>query len=63
MAKHFCDNPVCESEAVTRVFVSEQAYADSKRWLCYSCSEVFAWGAQHGEARAAAGKSVESIEV
>jgi hypothetical protein len=45
----FCQNPLCENEAVKQVHVSVRKASDQKRALCAACEEVFTWGVQHGQ--------------
>lgn len=45
---HYCDNTLCEWEAVKTVPVSLEKPGDSKRRLCASCEEAYSMGAQHG---------------
>ena len=46
--KRYCQNPLCENEAVKVVPVSVDRPADQKRALCAACEEVYTWGVQHG---------------
>jgi hypothetical protein len=45
--KRYCQNPLCESEAVKVVAVSVDKLADQKRALCATCQEAYMWGVQH----------------
>jgi len=45
----YCQNPLCDTEAVKEVKVSVQKPADENRSLCACCEEVFVWGVQHGK--------------
>ena len=45
----YCQNPLCENEAVKQVPVSVGKASDQKRALCAVCEEVFTWGVQHGQ--------------
>jgi hypothetical protein len=45
----YCQNPLCEAEAVKEVKVSVRKPSDEKRALCACCEEVFVWGMQHGK--------------
>ncbi len=44
----YCQNPLCENEAVTEVPVSVDKPGDDGRALCAACEEVYTWGVQHG---------------
>jgi len=44
----YCQNPLCENEAVKEVPVSVETASDQTRALCAACEEVYAWGVQHG---------------
>jgi len=44
----YCQNPLCENEAVKVVAASVDKPADQKRALCATCKEVYTWGVQHG---------------
>jgi hypothetical protein len=44
----YCQNPLCENEAVKEVPVSIRKPSDQKRSLCAACEEVFTWGLQQG---------------
>ena len=44
----YCQNPLCEDEAVQQVPVSVNKPGDQKRALCAACEEVYTWGVQHG---------------
>jgi hypothetical protein len=44
----FCQNPLCESEAVEEVPVSVEHPSDQLRALCATCYEAYTWGVQHG---------------
>ena len=46
--KQYCENDVCECEAVYEVSVSINHVADEVRSLCATCYEVYIWGVQHG---------------
>ena len=45
----YCQNPLCEAEAVREVEVSVKNPSDQRRSLCACCEEVFVWGVQHGK--------------
>ena len=45
----YCQNPLCDTEAVKEVEVSVKKPSDEKRSLCACCEEVFVWGVQHGK--------------
>ena len=45
----YCQNPLCENEAVKQVPVSIGKASDQKRALCAVCEEVYSWGVQHGQ--------------
>jgi hypothetical protein len=47
--KRYCQNPLCENEAVRQVPVSVDRPADQKRSLCGPCEEAYSWGVQHGQ--------------
>jgi hypothetical protein len=51
MTTRFCDNPVCENEAVGAVSVSVNTYADTLYNLCEPCGAAFSSGIQHGTFR------------
>ena len=44
----FCDNYLCDSEAVETVPVSIRRSGDSKRKFCATCYEAYVSGVQHG---------------
>lgn len=44
----FCQNDLCENEAVRQVPVSIDRPCDQKRALCAVCKEAYDWGVQHG---------------
>lgn len=44
----FCQNPLCQSEAVEQVPVSVKRPSDQLRALCATCHESYVWGVQHG---------------
>jgi len=44
----FCQNDLCENEAVRQVPVSIEGPCDQKRALCAACQEAYDWGVQHG---------------
>jgi len=44
----YCDNYLCESEAIKTVPVSVRKAGDSKRKFCAACYEAYAIGVQHG---------------
>jgi hypothetical protein len=44
----FCQNDLCESEAVRQVLISVERPCDQKRALCAACKEAYDWGVQHG---------------
>jgi len=44
----YCQNPLCENEAVKQVPVSVREASDQKRSLCAACEEAYSWGVQHG---------------
>lgn len=46
--QEYCQNPLCENEAVTEVPVSVERPSDQVRALCAPCEEVYTWGVQHG---------------
>ena len=45
----YCQNPLCENDAVKEVPVSVAGASDQKRSLCAACEEVYTWGVQHGQ--------------
>ena len=45
----YCQNPLCDAEAVRQVKVSVKKASDERRSLCACCEEVFVWGVQHGK--------------
>ena len=45
----YCQNPLCQAEAVKEVRVSVRKASDERRSLCTCCAEVFVWGVQHGK--------------
>ena len=45
----YCQNPLCDAEAVKVVRVSVKKPSDERRSLCACCEEVFVWGVQHGK--------------
>lgn len=46
--EEYCQNPLCESEAIKEVPVSVRKASDQKRSLCAACEEVYTWGVQQG---------------
>jgi len=44
----YCQNPLCQNEAVKEVSVSVSKRSDQKRALCALCEEAYSWGVQHG---------------
>ncbi len=48
MPTKFCSAEGCEAEATETVDVSEHRPGDSKRHYCWTCSEVYRVGVQHG---------------
>jgi hypothetical protein len=44
----YCDNYLCESEAIKTVPVSVLRAGDSKRKFCAACYEAYTIGVQHG---------------
>lgn len=49
---HYCDSEACENEASEVVPVSVDADTAEYRRYCYTCSEAYNTGAQHGRFRA-----------
>lgn len=47
--ERYCQNPLCENEAVKQVPVSVRKVSDQKRALCGPCEETYSWGVQHGQ--------------
>jgi hypothetical protein len=46
--QEYCQNPLCENEAVKKVPVSVEKPSDQVRSLCAACEEPYTWGVQHG---------------
>lgn len=46
----YCDNYLCEAEAVKEVSVSVKKYEDETRNFCATCEEAYTIGVQHGKA-------------
>jgi hypothetical protein len=46
--ERFCENSLCENEAVRMVPVSVNTPSDQKRSLCAAYKEAYDWGVQHG---------------
>lgn len=46
--EEYCQNPLCENEAVKDVPVSIETASDQMRSLCAVCEEAYTWGVQHG---------------
>jgi len=44
----YCQNPLCENEAIKEVPVSVEKASDQTRTLCAACEESYSWGVQHG---------------
>ena len=49
LMEKYCQNPLCDAEAVKQVKVSVKKASDERRSLCACCEEVFVWGVQHGK--------------
>jgi hypothetical protein len=47
--EEYCQNPLCENQAVKQVPVSVREASDQRRSLCAACEEVYTWGVQHGQ--------------
>jgi hypothetical protein len=45
----YCQNQLCENQAVKQVPVSVREASDQKRSLCAACEEVYTWGVQQGQ--------------
>jgi len=45
----YCQNPLCENEALKEVPVSMSKASDQVRALCAVCEEAYSWGVQHGK--------------
>ena len=45
--ERFCENSLCENEAVKMVPVSVNKASNQKRSLCAACQEAYDWGVQH----------------
>ena len=70
--EEYCQNMLCESEAVKEVPVSVAGPSDEVRALCAACEQAYTWGFQHGEmisrdtiskARTAIEQVLESLDV
>lgn len=48
---HYCEAEGCEAEATETVPVSLDKAGDSKRHYCWTCSQVYHTGVQHGSLR------------
>lgn len=46
--ENYCQNPICENEAIKEVPVSVETASDQIRALCAACEESYSWGVQHG---------------
>jgi hypothetical protein len=46
--EEYCQNDLCENEAVKQVFVSTNKPSDQKRSLCGACAQAYHWGVRHG---------------
>ncbi len=46
--EEYCQNPLCENEAIKEVPVSVRTTSDQVRSLCACCEEVYTWVVQHG---------------
>ncbi len=46
--ERYCQNPLCENEAIKVVPVSVDRPSDQMRALCAVCEEVYTWGVQQG---------------
>ena len=46
--ERYCENSLCENEAVKTVPVSVNKPSDQRRSLCAACKEAYDWGVQHG---------------
>lgn len=60
----YCQNALCQNEAVEEVPVSVEGPSDEVRAVCATCAEVYTWGVQHGEmaSRNTVAKVREAIE-
>jgi hypothetical protein len=47
--KKYCQNPLCENEAIKDVPVSVETASDQTRAVCAACEESYSWGVQHGK--------------
>ncbi len=47
--KKYCQNPLCENEAVNEVPVSVKKPSDRKRALCAACLKAYTWGLKQGQ--------------
>lgn len=45
----YCQNQLCENQAVKQVPVSVREASDQKRSLCAPCEEAYSWGVQQGQ--------------
>ncbi len=50
--KTYCENPLCQNEAIKKVRVSVEKPGDRVVALCALCEEAYTWGVQHGRATA-----------
>jgi hypothetical protein len=44
----YCQNPLCQNQAVKEVPVSVDKPCDQVRAVCAACEEAYTWGLQHG---------------
>jgi len=44
--EEYCQNPLCENQAIKEVPVSVRTTSDQVRSLCACCEEVYTWGVQ-----------------
>jgi hypothetical protein len=43
----YCQNPLCQNEAIVEVPVSVERPGDQVTALCAVCEEAYTWGVQH----------------
>ena len=56
--KKYCENYICDCDAVKTVPVSEAKYGDATRDFCAACDEAYTIGVQHGKFRFAETKEM-----
>ncbi|MBN1806379.1 MAG: hypothetical protein JW837_14115 [Sedimentisphaerales bacterium] len=55
----YCQNPLCQNQAVREVPVSIEKLNDEVRALCATCEEAYSWGVQHGRVQSRCGLEAE----